>query len=70
MLFICRRSALDANMEVFQARLSDLGDQVAKNSIQMTQMMQMMKAMMMQQRSRPSQLEIRDMSAVSDSENK
>ena len=57
-------------MEVFQARLADLGDQVAKNSIQMTQMMQMMQTIMMQQRSRPSQLEIRDMSAVSDSENK
>ena len=61
---------LDSSMEAFQARLTDLGEQVAKNSMQMSQMMQMMQTMMMQQRSRPNQLEIRDMSAVSDSENK
>lgn len=60
---------LDSNMEAFQARLSDLGDQVAKNSIQMTQMLQMMQMMMTQQRTRPSQLEIRELSAVSDTEN-
>ena len=57
-------------MEAFQARLSDLGEQVAKNSIQMTQMMQMVQTMMTQQRVRPSQLEIRDMTSVSDAENK
>ena len=57
-------------MEAFQARLSDLGEQVAKNSIQMTQMMQMVQSMMTQQRVRPSQLEIRDMTSVSDAENK
>ena len=65
-----RRSMLDSNMEAFQARLSDLGEQVAKNSIQMTQMMQMVQSMMTQQRVRPSQLEIRDMTSVSDAENK
>ena len=57
-------------MEAFQARLSDLGEQVAKNSIQMTQMMQMVQTLMTQQRVRPSQLEIRDMTSMSDAENK
>ena len=57
-------------MEAFQARLSDLSDQVAKNSIQMTQMMQLMQNMMTQQRARPGQLEIRDLGSVSDMESK
>ena len=61
---------LDSNMEAFQARLSDLSDQVAKNSIQMTQMMQLMQNMMTQQRARPGQLEIRDLGSVSDMESK